>query len=204
MPEWMQNTDNQTLTWLNDHAQQLDVLRRSADDISALGSWTVLGVFALFVLGLLLVEGRLRRLILFALLGAGTFFATDFVKHHFNRPRPVVEGMEPKKSPSFPSSHASLTMAAFLGGALALRGRKPDTSGNGYCILFGFLLSLVVGASRLCLRVHFLSDVVAGWLLGLALVLVFLIVDWLTGPSRTPEPVEEPPLARVEARKGRR
>lgn len=202
MPDWMQGIDDKTLAWLNDHAGQLEKLDRTAKDLTALGSWSVLAAFALFVLGLLLVEGRLRRLILFALLGAGAFFATDFVKDHYARKRPVVEGVKVPESHSFPSSHASLTMAAFLGGALALRGMRRERSGDGYCIAFGFLLSLAVGASRVCLRVHFLSDVVAGWLLGLACVLVFLILDWLTGPGRVAEPAVVEPVVQVEDRKG--
>jgi len=50
---------------------------------------------------------------------------------------------------------------------------------NKSIVVMALALGLVIGASRVMLRVHFASDVLAGWLLGLAwLALVVCTAEW--------------------------
>ncbi|ALO45682.1 phosphatase PAP2 family protein [Pseudohongiella spirulinae] len=84
------------------------------------------------------------------------------LKNAFKRRRPfrVVQAMAPALNPSdefsFPSGH---TTAAFMMAAL-LSTFFPALSLIGYC------WACLIGLSRIMLRVHFLSDVLAGALLG--------------------------------------
>jgi undecaprenyl-diphosphatase len=88
---------------------------------------------------------------------------TTLVKYAVRRSRPQGEwgAMYRRTDPhSFPSGHASRTAALTLV-ALA-RGQ----------LLFGLLLglwSLLVGFARIAMGVHYLLDVLAGYLLGLAI-----------------------------------
>jgi membrane-associated phospholipid phosphatase len=89
------------------------------------------------------------------------------LKGAFTRDRPDVRDLvEPTSRWSFPSGHA-VASAAFATLVVLLawptRGRRPVLAG-------AIAFVLVVGASRLVLGVHFPSDLVAGWALGIAVV----------------------------------
>jgi undecaprenyl-diphosphatase len=86
------------------------------------------------------------------------------VKSLFRRGRPVHEGDRPHElrkplTSSFPSGHAS---AAFLAAVMLSEGRPLEAP-----LWFG--LAGVVSASRVYVKVHHASDVVAGAVIGLAL-----------------------------------
>ncbi len=73
---------------------------------------------------------------------------------------------------SFPSGHALISLI-FLGFLtyLILKNLKSET----HKIILAFvmiILILFIGASRLILNVHWLSDVLGGWLLGLGILLL--------------------------------
>ena len=70
---------------------------------------------------------------------------------------------------SFPSGHS--TNAVTVYGSAALYKRKNKT-----LTVIAVVLSLLIGVSRFCLGVHYPTDVICGWLLGLAII---LFVPWL-------------------------
>lgn len=91
---------------------------------------------------------------------------TSALKEFFGRIRPAFEdGGADYDSLSFPSGHASgiatlVTVGLVLAWPLlAPRGRRVWAG-------VGVLLVLLVGLTRMWLGVHYLSDVVAGWALG--------------------------------------
>src|SRR5690606_32838255 len=91
------------------------------------------------------------------------------LKAAFDRNRPsVVEWFYEVTSPSFPSGHA---MGAFIGyGTVAyLVGRLSPTRRLRHVTWFVASLTIVaIGVSRMYLGVHYASDVLAGFLAGLA------------------------------------
>jgi len=70
---------------------------------------------------------------------------------------------------SFPSGHSTNVVAVF--GSVALFKRE-----NKLLTVLAVVLSLLVGVSRFCLGVHYPTDVLVGWLLGLV---VIIAVPWL-------------------------
>lgn len=91
-------------------------------------------------------------------------------KQLFHQPRPYwiggVKGLTVETSYGIPSSHASNTLTVW--GLIASSMKKA------WMWVFAVILLLLIGLSRLYLGVHFPQDVLGGWLLGLAMLLVFL------------------------------
>src|SRR5271166_6381866 len=123
MPDWIQDIDDRVLSFFLDHHAK--VLNKSVLDATALGSTTLLALVVLFTLGVLLLHRQYRKAIVAAAVVAGIYFTTDFLKSVVDRTRPAIgKGIIPTPhSPSFPSSHASLSMAVFLIAAMCLRVR---------------------------------------------------------------------------------
>lgn len=65
---------------------------------------------------------------------------------------------------SFPSAHSNNAVSVFM--SLAIHYRRPLT------ICLAVVMPLLVGLSRVCLGVHYPTDVLVGWGLGLASVLI--------------------------------
>lgn len=93
----------------------------------------------------------------------GALGLTAVLKTAFQRPRPPLPWLAPAQGYSFPSGHSLVTLALFgFMSYLVLR----DAKTTGRRVLGGVLLvlPLLVGLSRVYLRVHYASDVLAGWL----------------------------------------
>jgi undecaprenyl-diphosphatase len=153
-------------------------LRSGALDVTALGSLTVLGLTVLAVTGYLLLH-RLYRTALFIFLASwGGWMLNTVLKSAFDRTRPdIVPHLREVGSSSFPSGHAMTSAAVFLTlGALLMRLAEHRVA-KVYCIAIAMLVTFLVGASRVFLGVHYPSDVLAGWLIGLSWALLCWIVE---------------------------
>jgi undecaprenyl-diphosphatase len=119
--------------------------------------------------------------------GNGIFnFLGKIVIH---RQRPSGVGVYTETSFSFPSGHSSVA-AALYGFAIYYLWRQAATWGRRLNILFaGIFLIAAIGFSRLYLGVHYLSDVLGGYLLGV----LWLIIGICTAELRVPR--ERPPGA---------
>jgi undecaprenyl-diphosphatase len=93
---------------------------------------------------------------------------TVLLKEYFGRIRPpFADGGARYESLSFPSGHSS-GIATLVAVALVLAWPLLTTAGRRWCLAAGAALVLLVGLTRMWLGVHYLSDVVGGWSLGLA------------------------------------
>ncbi|GHF94147.1 phosphatidylglycerophosphatase B [Deinococcus piscis] len=112
-----------------------------------------------------------RRAALFTLLGPGSAVAVGgLMKLVFSRPRPELwPRLVEETSASFPSGHATMGAALATWAVLLLWPRLGQT--RWLVLLAGLLYAGMMGFSRIVLGVHYPSDVLAGWLTGLALVL---------------------------------
>ena len=84
-----------------------------------------------------------------------------------SRPRPP-EPLTGTNGSGFPSGHAAHSVIyPWLAVTLAIR-LRPGMVGGTALLVAGFALAVLVGLSRVYLRVHYLSDVTSGWALGAA------------------------------------
>lgn len=122
------------------------------------------------------------RLLLSFVIAIGTTAAlTDILKYAFMRSRPSNALLDLPGSlafdPSFPSKHAALAAAFFVVLAYFIT-RKVRNSTVRVAVLFlCSSTALIIGASRIVLNVHWVSDVLVGWLLGVAVAAgaIFLV-----------------------------
>jgi membrane-associated phospholipid phosphatase len=95
------------------------------------------------------------------------FFALDVFKEEVGRPRPSG-GLVSAEGESFPSGHAAYsTFYVWLAITIAIRVR-PGMARASLLVGAGIAVAALVGLSRVYLQVHYLSDVSAGWGLGIS------------------------------------
>ena len=140
---------------------------------SWLGGW--IGITAIGIaLGVVLVRERawVDLGFLLATFG-GSQIVVALLKTWFDRPRPDLGSVVAlPSSASFPSGHATAGVAS-LGAAVVLAAeRLPSHRARVWLWSVVVIGGVAVGLSRIVLNVHYVTDVLAGWCLGLA---------WLAG-----------------------
>ena len=98
------------------------------------------------------------------------------LKQFFHRDRPLLPLIHPAKGMSFPSGHALMSMT-FYGLLIYLVWKNIDNNAGKWsltaCLI---LLIFFIGLSRIYLRVHYPTDVIAGFCLGIIWLLVSLSI----------------------------
>jgi undecaprenyl-diphosphatase len=123
----------------------------------------------LLIIAILYFKNKKKFIIPFTLVVVGAEIVTFFGKILFHRPRPLYAVFQ-ETDFSFPSGHATIAVAFY--GYLAYILVKSLRKRSGWPIsLIAFLIIVLIGFSRLYLGVHYVSDVLAGYLVGT----VFLI-----------------------------
>lgn len=138
-------------------------------DMTALGGGAVLSLVSLMVCGylLLLRKSRAAGFVAFAVISSS--LASLALKHMFQRPRPdLVPHFSKVMTTSFPSGHSMLSAAVYLTLAGLLARMHKSRAVRAYVLLWGGLLSVLVGLSRVYVGVHWPTDVLAGWSAGAA------------------------------------
>lgn len=140
-----------------------------ARPLSWLGGWIGLTALGVAAAVLLVHERAWLDLAFFAAAYVGSQLVVALLKDWFDRPRPDVGSAVPlPDSAAFPSGHATAGVASL--GALAVLAGERLPSRRARAWLWGavVVLGVAIGLSRIALNVHFVTDVLAGWCLGLA------------------------------------
>ncbi|MFM8932345.1 MAG: phosphatase PAP2 family protein [Gemmataceae bacterium] len=153
--------------------------------LTYLGNWqTILAVAAL--VGLLLIRSQSPQRLVAA---KGLFLSivlclgcTELSKRAVGRDRPdiveVAGSYQKPESPSFPSGHASCSMALAVALVLAIRRIKTPSWWWAIALIPLVCYGVAIGFTRLYLGVHWPTDVIAGWALGGACAFTgFFIAD---------------------------
>jgi undecaprenyl-diphosphatase len=162
----------------------------AASQIARFGSWigsfTILGPLTLMVL-ILLVWRRLRWDALFLAITGVLHSTNSMLKWLIDSPRPTatfVEITARANGNGFPSGHATGSMLIF--GALAIVGSRHfhDAWVRRGVVTICAALILIVGFARIKQGVHWPSDVLGGYLWGLAMLLLADAIMRLIKASR--------------------
>jgi undecaprenyl-diphosphatase len=149
-------------------------------DITSLGGTTVLTILTIAAGGYAMVKGRRRMAIFIILAVAGGAALSNSLKLLFSRPRPDLVGHGVDVfTMSFPSGHAMLSAVTYLTLGTMLARMDATLSGRTYIMCLATFLTIVIGASRVYLGVHYPTDVLAGWVLGAAWAILCLLAAWL-------------------------
>jgi undecaprenyl-diphosphatase len=178
-PDGSTGFDSSVTSWMVAH--RAPVWTTLAHVVSTLGSQTVLIPVTGLVAATLAARRRFVPAGLLIAAWGGAIGLYSLTKHSVHRPRPPsnIWLTQVGQTTSFPSGHATQSLATFL--ALALVGAawlcKPPWIGR----LLALILAAGVGWSRVYLGVHWSTDVLAGWLIA---TVWFTIVIWLAGIAK--------------------
>lgn len=163
-------------------------------DATALGGNGFVVLLTLIVTGFLLMSGRRATAVFMVIAVAGGFSASHLLKWVIARPRPeIVSHLSHVYTHSFPSGHAMISAVVYLTlGAImtTVVGRRRL---KWYILSVAFLLTLIVGVSRVYLGVHYPTDVLAGWIAGIAWALLCWVMAKLLQRRGQIEPADPEP-----------
>ena len=187
----LESADHGAAAWFNGlvagHAAAVSVVKA----ITWLGSsgvlWTLIGAAAL----LLAFRRRWRLAIYLLVAGGGVLVLDPVLKSLVGRLRPAVaHPVAYGQGNSFPSGHSLGSIvcygALFLVFLPAMRGRWRRAFTAGIATLIA-----LIGISRILLGVHYISDVLGGWALGIAWLGVTAFAFELTRQAAG-QPVTDP------------
>ena len=99
------------------------------------------------------------------------------LKKIFARNRPNILRIVSEDTYSFPSAHAMVNMALYSTLAIYAYKYIKDRKKRNATIVLLYFIPLLIGFTRIYLGVHYITDVVGGWLLGFAISVVVYAID---------------------------
>lgn len=106
------------------------------------------------------------------------FLTSQIFKRIIRRARPDGENLIGAFGYSFPSGHAMVSLAYFTFILYLINKKVKSKTRRIILTVINYLLILSIGFSRIYLGVHYTSDVIAGFILSVAYMMIFLtIVD---------------------------
>jgi membrane-associated phospholipid phosphatase len=175
--------DTSVTNWVVDHrpgwlVDTMKVVTRLAD---------VRVAFPVVAVAVIVLVMRRRLSLAVALVAStvGTSLLVHWGKLSVERPRPPVDvQLVSARGFAFPSGHAGQGVALYCGLAVVIWFCTRRRSARVAAAILGGCLALAVGASRVVLGVHWTSDVVAGWAVGVGwLALIVVAVMWWSARS---------------------
>lgn len=154
--------------------------------ISFLGNHTFLIPANLLLIIFFVARNKKGLAIRVGIVALANVFLMSLLKRYFHRLRPEHPLVEGITNFSFPSGHAFMSVA-FYGflmwyAAVSIDNKRIERS----IIVFFLLVIFAIGFSRIYLRVHYATDVLAGFCIGFAFLMVCL---WLTDKLQEPREI---------------
>jgi len=142
--------------------------------LSVIGEWYI---YALVALVLIIIPKTRFHYGIFSFVGVGVACVMDYIlKAIVAIPRPDIHRLITESGNGFPSGHAmyGTTFFCILLGIYICETKKMSTK-----IIYSLLATLfmlVMGISRVYLGVHYLGDIIGGYLAGITISSVFLLL----------------------------
>jgi undecaprenyl-diphosphatase len=162
----LESVDRTSAVDLNNMVAGHQALVSALSAVTALGGTAVLCIVVGLAAILLAIRRQWRVALYLLVAGAGALVLDPVLKSLVGRLRPVLaHPVAHGTGSSFPSGHALGSIVCY--GALVLV-FLPATRGRWRTVLIGVMAAiiLIVGISRILLGVHYVSDVVGGWAIG--------------------------------------
>jgi len=139
------------------------------EDLTALGGPAITWLVILSVTGYLLLQTKYRTALFVFTTAASGDLINHLIKGIFMRARPtVVPHLREAFSTSFPSGHAMESAIVYLTLAAMLMRIVEGPMAKAYWFGLALLITFLVVLSRVYLGVHYPTDVIGGWIIGLA------------------------------------
>ena len=187
----LRSIDSSAAAWGNDHATHLST--RLLTWVTDLGDWPLLAIIGVAIVLYELRRAPNRWIVPFVLVVVlGDKLITNGIKDLVDRARPTLNPIAETLGPSFPSGHSSTAASFYAALALILaRGRGRQAR----ALLAGAPagIAVAVAASRVLLDVHWVSDVIAGLMLGWAWFALCAIAFGGPPPALRASPWKRPP-----------
>jgi undecaprenyl-diphosphatase len=169
-------------------------LQEAMRDVTALGSFVGLGMMTITATLTLWLCGYRHLAVGLAISVLAATAVSTGLKIAIGRERPdVVQHTALTFTASFPSGHAFLSAVTMLSiaGFIGLASRRADIAR--LCVVLAWVMIVLIGISRIYLGVHWPTDVIAGWCLGVAWSSV--AIAWLGRMMAAADPLDVGPQA---------
>lgn len=162
---FMANFDIRVNIFMSNHVTP--IMAKIANIISTVGSVQVFEIVGVLLgMYLLLIKKVRSGFIVFSSVIVTTLF-TGFMKEIFMRTRPDDQFVSLLTDPSFPSGHAAIASAFFVAVTYIFVPKIHSWIKRELLIVLAVSITTLIGLSRVVLNVHWASDVLAGWALGM-------------------------------------
>ena len=146
-----------------------ELLQEILRDITSLGSMTILFAIIMATAGYLAFTGHAHNILTLLIVSIGGLLIISALKWGFARPRPdLAVGGVKVFTTSFPSEHAALSTMVYLTIAKLITSTSRSPRVSLYCFSITFVLIAFIGISRICLGLHYPTDIFCGWSIGAA------------------------------------
>ena len=96
----------------------------------------------------------------------------NILKVLFARERPNIIQLVKETNYSFPSGHAMINMTLYILLAILIYNNIKNKKSKYILIFVCILIPIIIGISRVYLGVHYITDVIAGWIAGLLIAVI--------------------------------
>ncbi|MDR3665944.1 MAG: phosphatase PAP2 family protein [Ignavibacteriaceae bacterium] len=155
-------------------------------DVTSLGGPTVVFLIIIFVIGYFILQKQYSMLFLVLVAVIGGAVMDLELKEFFGRIRPqIIPTLMQEKSFAFPSGHSMMSAIVYLSLASLIARLQVRWRDKIYIIIVAVFLSFIIGISRIYLGVHYPTDVLGGWSLGLAWAALCWFAAWYISQKRS-------------------
>jgi len=148
-------------------------------DITALGGGYVLAIITIFVLIFLTLQKHYDAFWLLLAATAGGTLISFGLKEIYGRERPdLAFRLITTTYLSFPSGHSMMSAVLYLTQAAIVARFQRTWKIRIYILSAALFLTIIIGFSRVYLGVHYPTDVIGGWTIGLAWASLCWCIAW--------------------------